>query len=180
MLDHRSRLDPIIRSAVIPDTCLQPTPSVYGFHRGNFRSRKNVRVATTFYLNWMGNGKESVERLVSREKQKDKTGRRGRKRNAWMKCKKERGRKKAGGCRHRSRGNDFRVDFVRLALQLGISCVSMNASFNIEHHALQALEEKWIYVCRRLEAECEIRYTGVLINVESETHPTDSHIARAE
>jgi len=37
---------------------------VYGFHRGNFRNdRKNVRVATTFYLNWMGNGEESVEQL---------------------------------------------------------------------------------------------------------------------
>lgn len=40
-----------------------PSP-VYSFRHGNFRSGgKNVRVATTFYLNWMGNGEESAKRV---------------------------------------------------------------------------------------------------------------------
>jgi len=96
----------------------------------------------------MGNGEESAERF----------GIGGRER-----------------CRHRSRGNDFRVDFVRLVLL--VSRVSTNASFNRERPRTSRSVQRKMNLClpHRFElkvSEIEVICLGcMLINAESETHP---------
>ena len=97
----------------------------------------------------MGNGEESAERFGIRRRER---------------------------CRHRSRGNDFRVDFVRLVLR-PVSRVSTNASFNRERPRISRSVQRKMNLClpRRFElkvSEIEVTRLGcVLINAESETHP---------
>lgn len=98
----------------------------------------------------MGNGEESAERFEIGGREK---------------------------CRHRSRGNDFRVDFVRFVLR-PVSRVSTNASFNRERPRTSGSVQRKMNLClpRRFELkvseiEVAIRLRCVLINAESETHP---------